>query len=345
VTGTFNVGLTRDGFRESGESIFGELGLQRLDEAGIAWNLLPAMTNPVDPATMAGLDAILSFGHLHFDLAIVEQLPRLKLIARFGAGYDGIDLAGLARAGVVVTNTPTAVRRPQALATLTMVMALSHQLLANHRTAQSGAWEMGRGMHRGLGIQGRTLGIVGFGGVGSELADLARPLGFSVVAHDRPAVQDRAQEHGVALIPLLELAAASDYVVVAAALNESTHHMIDQKFFDAMKPSAFLVNTSRGELVDPQALRSALASKRIAGAGLDVYDPEPPAADEPILGMDSVILSPHCLCWTADFTRDVSASVIESIVDVAEGRHPDHTLNPSVYETGWRRTANRDSAE
>lgn len=336
MTEPFTVGLTRDGFRDDGESIFGELNLKLLDDAGILWRILPPMTNPVDATMLDGLDAILSFGHLHFDRAIVDRLPRLKLIARFGAGYDGIDLDGLASSGVAVTNTPTAVRRPQALATLTMVMALAHQLLANHRTAERGAWASGRGRHRGLGIQGRTLGIVGFGGVGSELAQLARPLGFTIIAHDRPAAAQRARQLDIELLPLLELAATADYVVVAASLNDSTHHLIGPDFFEAMKPTAFLINTSRGELVDPRALYAALESGQIAGAGLDVYDPEPPTPDDPILELDNVVLSPHCLCWTADFTRDVWNSVIHSITDAAEGRRPTHTLNPSVFDTGWR---------
>lgn len=337
MTSGYQVGLTRDGFRDDGESIFGDIGLHRLDEAGISWRILPELTNPVDPAALVGLDAVLSFGHLQFDRAIVSQAPRLQLIARFGAGYDGIDLDGLAEAGVAVTNTPTAVRRPLALATLTMVLALSHRLIDNHRTVVSGSWASGRGMHRGLGVQGRILGIVGFGGVGSDLASLAQPLGFTVVTTDRPEARSRAEEQGIAFLSLLELAAVSDYVVVAAALTEGTRHLIGADFFAAMKPTAYLVNTSRGGLVDPVSLLTALESRRIAGAGLDVMEPEPPASDDPLLSMDNVAFSPHCLCWTEDFTRDVSASALESLIDTANGRQPQHTLNPSVYATGWRR--------
>lgn len=339
VPGAFEVGLTRDGIRADGDTIFGDVGLHRLDEVGIVWRILPELSNPVDPALLEGLDAVLAFGHLRFDRSIVDRVPRLKLLARFGAGYDGIDLDGLARAGVAVTNTPTAVRRPMALATLTMVLALAHQLLENHRTVASGSWAAGRGLHRGLGVQGRTLGIVGFGSIGTELAELARPLGFTVVTNEFPNARDRAREHGVQMLPLMDVAAISDYVVIATSLNQDTYHLIDTNFLDAMKPTAFLVNTSRGELVDPDALRAAVAERHIAGAGLDVFEPEPPAPDDPLLQMNSVLLSPHCLAWTQDFTEAVSASVVESIIDVAQGRRPKHTLNPSVYELGWRREA------
>jgi phosphoglycerate dehydrogenase-like enzyme len=333
----FEVGLTRDGLREDGSTIFGDIGLQRLDDAGITWRMLPPLADPVDPMLLDGLDAILAFGHLQFDQAIVERLPRLSLLARFGAGFDGIDLDGLARAGVVVTNTPVAVRKPMALATLTMILALAHRLLDNHRTVAAGDWAVGRGTSRGAGVQGRTLGIVGLGGIGAELAVLAQAIGFTVVASDHPGSRGRAAELGVRSLSLLELAAASDYVSVLAPLTPETHHLIGDEFLGAMKPSAYLVNTSRGELVDPESLRGALASGRIAGAGLDVFEPEPPSADDQLLAMDSVLLSPHCLAWTADFTEAVSASVMESIIDAANCRRPKNTLNPGVYDVGWRR--------
>jgi phosphoglycerate dehydrogenase-like enzyme len=304
---------------------------------GIAWHILPEMIDPIDPTLLDGLDAVLAFGHLRFDRSIVDKLPRLKLIARFGAGYDGIDLAGLAEAGVVVTNTPIAVRKPMAMATLAMILALAHRLLDNHRAVVAGSWADARGMNRGIGVQGRIVGIVGFGGIGAELSTLARALGFTVAVTDHPSSRRLALDHGVQGLPLLELAAVSDFLVVTAPLTAETRHMIGAEVFAAMKPTAYLVNTSRGPLVDQGALQSALANGSIAGAGLDVLEVEPPAPDDPLLAMDSVLLSAHCLAWTADFTEAVSTSVLESIIDTAEGRRPQHTLNPTVYETGWRR--------
>lgn len=330
------VGLTRDGYRQDGTSIFGDIGLERLAAAGIEHRLLPEMTNPVDPASLDGLDAVLSFGHLHFDGAIAAAAPRLKHIARFGAGYDGIDLGGLAAEGVVVTNTPTAVRMPLTLATVTLLLALAHKLPQNQRVAQSGQWSEGRGRYRGAGVQGRTLGIVGLGGVGGEVARIAQHLGFTVVGTDRPQARPRAGELAVEFLPLLDVARRSDYVVVAAALTPETRHLIDGAFIAAMRPTAYLINAARGELVESAAVRAALLEGRLAGAAFDVLDPEPPAADDPILTHPDVIVTPHCLCWTADFTKDVSASVIESVIDGANGRQPRHTLNPSVFLTGWR---------
>lgn len=328
----YTVGLTHDGFTDDGTSIFGDVDLHRLEDAGLATRYLPPMTNPLDPAALDGLDAVLSFGHLHFDRRIAEGAPRLKHVARFGAGYDGIDLAGLAQCGVIVTNTPIAVRRPLALATLTMVLALAHKLEQNAATARSGHWAEGRGRFRGAGIQGRTLGIVGLGGVGREIAGLAQPLGFHVIGTDRPGREGQVDDTGVELVSLMELATRADYVVVAAALTAETHHLIGWEFLSRMRSSAYLVNTARGELVDPVALRRAVQERRIAGAGLDVFDPEPPDPADPLLADPAVVVTPHCLCWTEDFTRDVSASVIQAVVDVSCGRRPEHTLNPSAFE-------------
>lgn len=332
----YRVGLTRDGFKDDGESIFGDIGLQRLLSAGIEYEMLPALTNPVDPRALESLDAVLSFGHLHFDRAIADALPRLKHIARFGAGYDGIELDQLAEAGVVVTNTPLAVRTPLALATMTLVLALAHRLPQNQHLARTGGWTSGRGDFRGLGVQGRTLGIVGFGGVGREIARLAQAIGFSVVCTDRRELRTSAEEAGIQFVSLMELAAAADYVVVAAALTPETHHLVGEDFIAAMRRESYLINAARGGLVDSAALLSALDRGALAGAALDVLEVEPPEDDDPILGRSDVIVTPHCLCWTADFTREVSASVIQSVVDGANGRRPAHTLNPSVFEKGWR---------
>jgi phosphoglycerate dehydrogenase-like enzyme len=337
MSGTFTVGVTSDALRPGGSTMFGDVGLHRLTDEGIDWRVLPAITEPIDPAILEGLDAVLAFGHQKFDEKLVRQTPRLSLLARFGAGVDGIDLDGLAQAGVVVSNTPVAVRTPMALATLTMILALAHRALENHNSVVSGNWTTGRGALRGMGVAGRTLGIVGYGGIGSELAALARGLGFTVVVSDHPSTRERASRDGLQSLPLMELASASDYVAIMVGLSEATTHLVDAQFLSAMKPTGYLVNTSRGGLVDHDALLDALSTGTIAGAGLDVLDPEPPLADSPLLALPNVLFSAHCLSWTADFTEAVSASVIASITAAARGERPEHTVNPTVYDYGWRR--------
>lgn len=335
--GRFEVGLTADGFRSDGQSVFGELGLERLDAAGVRWRVLPPMDPQVDPESIQGLDAVLAFGHLKFDEALALASPSLGLIARFGAGFDGIDLDGLARAGVVVTNTPMAVRRPMAMVALTFVLALGYQVVPNHRVVVAGNWDAQRGTHRGIGVRGRVLGVVGFGGIGAELAPLAQALGLSVITSDPwQSARERATAMGIPSVSLDELAARADYVVAAVPLTDHTRRMIDARFFAAMKPTAYFVNIARGEVVDSDALRRAVLDKRIAGAGFDVFDPEPPAPDDPLLSSDSVVMSAHCLGWTDDFVDAASTSVIACIIDAANGRRPEHVLNPTVFDVGWR---------
>lgn len=333
---TYRVGLTADGASPDGSTIFGDIGLERLTDRGIEWDVLPPLHHPIPPETLDGYDAVLSFAHLPFTGELVRQTPRLKHLARFGAGYDGIDIDALGRAGVVVTTTPLAVRRPVALSGMAFLLALSHRLIENHRATATGQWGSERGRRRGIGLAGRTVGVVGFGGVGSQFAELALGLGVRVIADNHHGGTDRATALGVELVDLQEIAIRSDFVVLTAALTDQSHHLIGEEFISKMKPSAYLINIARGGLVDQRALYEALSHDRIAGAGLDVFEPEPPAPDDPLLRLDNVVLSPHALCWTEDFTRDVSASVIESILDASQGRVPDAALNSEILPTSWR---------
>ena len=330
------IGLTRDGAGPDGSTMFGDVGLERLGQAGISWRLMPeAAAGSARAGIFDGLDAVLSFGHMPFDAELVRQAPRLKHVARFGAGFDGIDPMGLAAEGVLVTTTPDAVRKPLALSGLTLVLAAAHRLVENHRVMANGLWAQERGKHRGMGIDGRTVGIVGFGGVGVQLAEYLQALGARVITTDHNAAQ--AAKMGVESFPLLDLARRSDFVVATAALTSLNRGMLDADFFGAMQPEAHFVNIARGGLVDQIALTRALQAGRIAGAALDVFDPEPPAKDDPLFTLENVILSPHALCWTADFTRDVSSNVMESVIQAAKGEIPGTALNRQwLSPGGWR---------
>ncbi len=330
MTTEYLVGLTPDVLRADGSVFFGDVGLDRLTDAGLRWEVMPAQHGHV-ASGLEPYDAVLSFGHLHFTREAVATAPRLRHVARFGAGYDGIDLDGLAAEGVLVTNAPDGVRRPLALSALTLVLALGHRLLDNHRAATEGRWSA-RGDYRGLGIAGRTIGIIGFGSVGTELAALLQPLGVRVLTLDRASARERASTAGVECVPMERLAAESDYVVLTAALTPSSRHLVDAAFLRSMRRTAYLVNVGRGGLVDQGALTDALREGRIAGAGLDVLDPEPPAPDEPLLALDNVILTPHALCWTDDFVSAVARSATDAVIDVAHGRRPAHPLNPAALD-------------
>ncbi|MET1156361.1 NAD(P)-dependent oxidoreductase [Arthrobacter sp.] len=328
----FTVAVTADAARPDGSSIHGDLGLQRLTANGLSWGVLPSYTDPIPLADLAGVHAVLSLGHIAFDARTVDHAPDLRLIARFGAGYETIDLDACTRAGVVVTNTPDAIRRPLALAGLTLLLALSHKLLAKDRLTRTSDWAR-REHYRGAPLVGQTVGIVGFGSVGAELARLLAPIGMKVVGNNRSGRHAEAAELGVELLELNELLECSDYVVLCAALTPATEKLIDAGALARMKSTAYLINIGRGKLVDTDALRDALRDGRIAGAGLDVFEPEPLLPEDELLSLENVVLSPHSLCWTEDFTRDVADSAIASILAVAAGERPANVLNPQVFAT------------
>lgn len=320
----YRVALTSDAVRPDGSSIHGDLGLDRLTAGGVDWFVLP----PGDPRPqeLTGVRALVSFGHAHVDEEFLAGVPELRHVARFGAGYDTVDLEACTRAGVVVTNTPDGVRKPLAVAGLTLLLAVATNLLGKDAMTRSGDWS-GRERLRGAPLEGATVGIVGFGGVGAELATMLKPLGVNLLAVNRRGSHPQEKELGAEFTDLPDLLRRSDYVVLTAALTLQTRRMIDAAALSSMKPTAYLINIGRGGLVDTDALREALRTGVIAGAGLDVFDPEPLPPDDDLLTFDNVVLSPHALCWTADFTRDVSASVVEAVLDVAGGREPRHLLN------------------
>jgi phosphoglycerate dehydrogenase-like enzyme len=328
----FTVALTADAARPDGGTIHGDLGLHRLEANGISWRVLPTYTDPIPPTDLEGVDAVLSLGHIAFDSRTLNHTPGLRLIARVGAGHETIDLDDCTRAGVVVTNTPDAIRRPLAVAGLTLLLALSHRLLAKDRLTRTSNWA-DRGRHRGAPLVGQTVGIVGFGSVGAELARLLAPLGMKVVGNNRSGRHPEAEELGVELLGLDELLERSDYVVLCAALTVATEKLINAAALNKMKPSAYLINIGRGKLVDTDALRDALRDGRIAGAGLDVFEPEPLLPEDELLTFTNVVLSPHSLCWTEDFTKDVADAAIASILAMAAGERPGNVLNPEVFDT------------
>lgn len=328
---TYRVAVTADVVRPDGSSVHGDLGLHRLSDAGLEWFVLPTVADPVPAGDLAGVDALLNMGHAHVTADLLAGAPALRHVARFGAGVDTVDVDACTAAGVVVTNTPGAIRRPLALAGLTMLLALSHQLLGKDAITRRSDWGA-RERLRGAAIDGATLGIVGFGSVAAELARLSAPLGLRLLGTNRRGSHPEGDALGVEFTGLDDLLRRSDFVVLTAPLTPATARMIGARELGLLKESAFLVNIGRGGLVDTAALREALRERRLAGAGLDVFDPEPLDPDDELLSFDNVVLSPHSLCWTADFTRDVSTAAVTALIDVAAGRRPADCLNPEVLD-------------
>ncbi len=333
---SYLVAVTGDGARPDGRSVYGPLGLERLRQHGFEYRVLPATDGPIPVEQLADVDAVWSLMGAPFGAGLLGALPRLRHIARFGAGYDTIDVAACTRAGVAVTNTPGAVRRPLALAALTLLLACAHSLTDKQRIVRTGDWDA-RERHRGHGVDGRTMGIVGYGSVGRDLAGLAGGLGLRVLAHNRRGLDPEPGGPPVEFTGLDELLARSDYVVLTASLNADSHHLIDGSRLRLLRPDAYLINVGRGALVDEPALLTALQQRWFAGAALDVFEQEPLPLDHPLHRLDNVILTPHSLCWTEELGRDGAESAIGSLVDAATWTPPRNLVNPEVLRTErWR---------
>jgi D-3-phosphoglycerate dehydrogenase len=211
---------------------------------------------------------------------------------------------------------------------VTLVLALSHRLRERDRALHDGDWGEGRFAPTGSGLAGRTLGVIGYGRIGREVGRLLEPWGMRVAVTQRTPVD----EPGVTYLPLDTLLAEADVVVVACPLTDETRGMLDARRLALMKPTAFLVNVARGAIVDQAALVSALRDGRLAGAGLDVVDPEPLPADDPLLELPNVVGAPHSLGYTDDLVRGCVEQVCAALLAVATGRVPDDVVNPDVLD-------------
>jgi phosphoglycerate dehydrogenase-like enzyme len=283
------------------------------------------------PQGLSQFDAIFSLG-LRITRESLEGVDRLALVARWGVGYDMIDVPALTNAGIALAITPEAVKRPVAEAILTLIFALSKDLREQDRLVRAGQW---RGNLRRLGVtlRGKVLGSLGCGNIACEMFRLAQSLGFSrLVAHDPYVEPKTAEALGVELVSMEELMSTSDYVTVNALLNESTRGLIGEPALRLMKPSAFLINTARGPIVDQPALTRALTENWIAGAGIDVFEKEPIAPEDPLLRLDNVILSPHGLAWTEEIARDNGLEACDNILAVAGGQIPAGIVNKEVLD-------------
>ena len=326
----FRVALTSDLLDSRGEPTFGHAPLEALQStSGVKLDWLPVGIRAITADHAAAYDA-LYVNSLKVDGRVVERADlRLKLVSRHGVGYDSVDIPAMTRAGVLVANTPNAVPRPVATIALTFILALSHRLFVKDRLTRDGRWAE-RVEHMGAGLTGRTLGVVGAGGIGKELLRMARVFDLRLLAADPHVDSEVIEGLGAKKAPLDELMAQSDFVVVACLLNDETRHLIGARQLARMKPTAYLINVARGPIVDEHALYETLAARRIAGAGLDVFEEEPTPASNPILKLDNVIVTPHALAWTDELFSNIAHTAIGAILAVHSGRRPQYLVNPAV---------------
>lgn len=326
----FKIGTTRDLMTAAGAPCFPPAAFDVLKaNPDIEWQWLDDDVAEITPELMAAYDG------LHVNLPPVRASclaggdVRCKIIARNGVGYDTVDVDAMTAAGVIVTNTPVAVRRPVAVATLTLLFALAGRLFDKDKLVRSGRWNE-RTDYMGTGLTSRTLGLVGAGSIGKEIMRLAAPFFREVIACDPFADVDEVKAAGGRLVSFDEVLSESDFVVVCCLLTDETRHLMNADAFAAMKSDAYFVNVGRGPIHDEAALVEALRSGQIAGAGLDVTEQEPISPDSPLIGMSNTIITPHALCWTDECFEDIARTALQSIVDVSTGLRPVHVVNAAA---------------
>lgn len=307
----------------------GRRALDLLQSAGCQL-VHPPKAGPLTAAELqpllAGMDAV--FASMDKFTAAVLDSPEagaLKLISRWGVGVDAIDLPAATRHGIIVTNTPGLLDGAVADYAVALLLALARRVHEGYQTMRQGIWSTAWGHD----VSGRTLGLIGCGRIGRTVARRVSGFDMKVLAHD-VAPHPEAEKLGVQFVSLDELLAESDFVSLHAALTPETRGLIGEAQLRRMKPSAYLINTARGAMVDENALLRALREGWIAGAAVDAFAVEPLPSEHPFRGAPNLLLTPHQASFGFDTGARVSLAAAQSIVDVQAGRRPRWIVNPEV---------------
>ena len=262
---------------------------------------------------------------------VLTSLKDCKVVLRTGVGVDTIDLDAATELGVAVVNVPDLWIREVANHALALLLACNRKLLRHDRAIRSGKWEAITPAPVGS-LHGETLGLVGLGKIGREMARRASALGLDLLAFDPHIEPSVFQQFDAVPVPFDELLGRSDYVSVHCPRTDETFHMFDEDAFRRMKPTAYIINTARGPIVDEAALARALQEGWIAGAGIDVVEQEPPAPDNPLLKLENVILTPHTAYHSDPALAQLPARCGQEVARVLTGRMPLNLVNPEVLE-------------
>jgi phosphoglycerate dehydrogenase-like enzyme len=342
----FRLALTGDFLNEDGVSAYGDIGLSLLDQClSIRYHFIheqtPRRNDPTYWQRFYSLEvAAAQIQGAHGLIVLRPWIKRgtfaagaadLVAIGRSGAGYDKIDVAACTENDVVLFNAPLALNHSTASSALLFMLALAKRLPQQERITRQGRWQE-QAAAMGSEIQGRTLGIIGLGHSGRELVRLVAPFAMRVLAHSPHAAPAQAEALGVRLTSLEELLREADFVSLHCRLTAETRHLLGATQLALMKPEAYLINVARGDLVDEAALVEALRTRRLAGAGLDVFAVEPLPTDSPLLGFDNVILTPHWSASTTDVWRATGRAMAAGMLRVARGELPDDIVNREVLE-------------
>lgn len=268
------------------------------------------------------------------DKDVLEKASRLKVLSTMSAGYDHIDLKEATARGIYVTNVPGVLTDAVAEFALALLFTVSRRIVDADRFLRKGLWKVAWSpmFMLGQGISGKTLGIIGLGAIGRAVAERARGLNMRVVYYSRTRKPDVEKELGIAYMNFNNVLREADFLIISTALTPETVKMIGENELRNMKPSSYLVNVSRGAVLDEKALVKALKEGWIAGAALDVFEKEPIDPDNPLIGMGNVVLTPHIASATFEARRRLAETAAENIISILSGKLPPSLLNPEVLK-------------
>jgi D-3-phosphoglycerate dehydrogenase len=265
---------------------------------------------------------------------IIESASKLRGIVRYGIGIDNIDIEAASKRKIPVANVPNYAIETVADHAMALMLGLARRVLEADKAMRSrnwGVWTSPSPNYRGVDLSGKIVGIVGIGKIGRAVAKRALAFDMKALAYDPYVTAEDAKKLGIELTGLQELLSKSDFVTIHAPLTSETRYLIGENELRRMKKTSFLINTSRGALVNTVSLAKALKEGALAGAALDVYPTEPPAVDEPLLSLEHVILTPHISWYTEEAVRRLEMTAVDHAVQILEGKRPKNVANPAIY--------------
>jgi glyoxylate reductase len=288
-------------------------------------------------AEAADADALLTLLTDRIDASIMAAGARLRVISNMAVGYDNIDVQEASRRGILVTNTPGILTKTTADFAFALLLAAARRVVEADRYTRHGRWKTwGPQVLLGQDVYEATLGVVGLGGVGLEVAKRGRGFDMRVLYCDRTRRPEEERRYGLAYAELDQLLAESDFISLHTPLAPETHHLIGEREMALMKPTAVLVNTARGPIVDQRALWRFLKDGRIAAAAIDVSEQEPIAPDDPLLGLDNIIITPHIASASVATRLGMAKMAVDNLLTALRGQVPPQCVNREAVRR-WRR--------
>jgi phosphoglycerate dehydrogenase-like enzyme len=324
----FNVALTGDFYDATGTPKYKDLGLSVFQgQPQISATPFKEHRKEIGPDQLKGYQGVIVLTP-SVTVNTVSQSQDLLAVGRFGVGYDAVDVNACTNADVLAFITAGAVDRPVAEATVGWMIALSHNVKIKDKLVNTGQWDE-RSKYMGSELRDRTLGIVGYGGIAHALVKLLEGWGMNQPIFFDPFVKEAS---GATKVELDELMRSADFVSLHCPLTPQTRGLIGAKQISLMKPTAYLINTARGGIVDEDALYDALKNNRIAGAALDCFAEEPVTKPHRFSEFDNVLLAPHSIAWTNELFRDIGRAACQGMVDLSLRKKPRGVLNPQVFD-------------